>query len=189
MTSSTAGHRLLGGFVATGTVVVVCLVTVPPLPLALALGAGATALLAQASLSLAPARAPASRHPLEALMSEVERSRRYRRHCTLARVSGAAEDTGETRRTDEVWDIGGDLMLLMPETTRAGAELAVTRLVGERADGDLAIATFPDDALTVHGLLDAIRTHGPAPVVTPEEDVALPVPVEGAVAALGVEAG
>src|SRR5262245_51567003 len=105
-------HRVqrLVAYVATAIVVFVCLTAAPPLPLAVLLAAGASLLLARTALASVPppAPAPTPRHPLEAIIHEVERSRRYGRRCTLARVPGAAQAAnGDARRTDEAWDVGG----------------------------------------------------------------------------------
>jgi hypothetical protein len=105
-------------------------------------------------------RAPS---PASAIERELERCRRHGRSCSVARVAGAQghlRDLGaRVRRTDRVWAVGHDLVLLLPETERVGATRALTRLLdGVRLEVPVAVACFPQDALTAHALVDALRT-------------------------------
>lgn len=163
------GGHLLVAVVALAAAVLTCLVLAPRPLVSGALGVGAIVLLARASLAPATVEALPHRDPMEAVFDELDRSRRYDRRCTLARVAGGADHaSGLVRRTDDAWVEGHDLMVLMPETDRHGARLAVTRLVGEPAEEVAVIATFPDDALTARALLAAVRS--PVVAEAPREE-------------------
>lgn len=103
------------------------------------------------------------REPAPAIERELERCRRHGRSCSVARVAGAQghlRDIGtRVRRTDRVWAVGHDLVLLLPETDRAGATRAMARLLdGVRLEVPVTVACFPQDALTAHALIEVLRT-------------------------------
>lgn len=96
--------------------------------------------------------------PASAIAQEIERCRRYERTVTLVRVVAAGDSAPDIarrlRRTDQSWSVGKDLVVLLPETGRAGAARAIGRWC---SGARVAVAVFPEDALTVHGLIRAVR--------------------------------
>ena len=111
-------------------------------------------------------------HPGDVLDRELNRSRRHAHPLALLRVR-CSTDAGtrliaRLRTTDEAWWVRGDLVMLLPETDRTGAEEVANRareLVGSE---DVRVALFPDDGLTGHTLLQWLEE----PQVTPEESAA-----------------
>ena len=105
-----------------------------------------------------------------ALARELDRARRHRHPLTLIRIAssaarGNADVAGETdvrqvsaaspvRAADRLWADSDGLIALLPETDHDGAERAALRLLNSAgADGQIAIAIFPEDGLTRGALL------------------------------------
>ena len=64
------------------------------------------------------------------------------------------------RLVDRTWVDDGAVYLLLPETSRAGADSLIGRLQMVAADllpGDVRVATFPDDGLTSGALISAVH--------------------------------
>ncbi len=102
---------------------------------------------------------------------ELNRSRRYRHDLTLLWLGPRdhEEVIGEellttvqalTRDVDCSWIADGRMLVLLPESGRAGAEVLVSRLVDAEpellAQLEVRIAAFPEDGLTSGALLDAV---------------------------------
>ena len=103
---------------------------------------------------------------------ELERARRHNRPLVLARVvlssrpdkvtarQWAEEVRSRLRATDVAWIERDGLTLLLPEGSRSQARFAIARVTAalrHRANPQPArIAVFPDDEITLAGLLDAI---------------------------------
>lgn len=118
-------------------------------------------------------RRPAELDPAEAIDVELERSRRHGKQCSLVRLvgrgRGPAVTPDATRRTDVVWQVADDVLLLLPETGPQAAARCAQRLGPATAT---ATATFPDDALTAHGLVGIVlglRPGGAAPAPSAPE--------------------
>jgi hypothetical protein len=133
---------------------------------------------------------------------ELRRSRRSTRPMTLMRTLSlpgpetVADDEadarsrrlhGHLRLVDRTWVDDGNVYILLPETTRAGADSLLTRLqtvAPELLPGDIRLATFPDDGLTSGALISAV--HGaslsevPTPIRAPvaDEETLADEPVE-----------
>ncbi len=105
------------------------------------------------------------------VLEELERSRRYGHSCAVIRLAGAGGNRDGLRRdlrvrlrvTDRSWHDGTDAWVLLPECDRAGAERYFGRLaddipgVAALIDGSMvAVASFPEDALTSGGLMDVL---------------------------------
>ena len=94
---------------------------------------------------------------------ELARSRRHERPLAVVKVEakgeGAADQLRSTLRTTDRLVVDGDLYVLMPETTRAQAAVWLARsedvLTGL---GPVDVVAFPEDQLTVGGVLDALRS-------------------------------
>lgn len=161
----------------------------PPAGVA-ALVVGLTAVVTIAGLASADRRsstaAPAPEAPdlVPTLHRELERSRRQEQPLSVARLplvdSGVAGSAGaylaksvqaSLRTIDETLVDGGSLYLVLPGTDRVHAQLCVERLAATRptlfADADIRIGTFPDDGVTVAGIL--LVLDGAAPAASPED--------------------
>src|SRR5690606_33278865 len=68
------------------------------------------------------------------------------------------------RACDRAWRRRGTLAVMLVETDGTGARSAVQRIAQHVPLADIRLATFPDDTLTVEGLLD------PAPTATEVAD-------------------
>ena len=103
------------------------------------------------------------------LRRELYRSRRYERPLVIAAVRlsalngyrATARDELESRlrALDRVWEVEDHVVVLLPETDRAGAEHLLARLRGEVPGllpvPHVGVAAFPTDALTAADLLSA----------------------------------
>jgi hypothetical protein len=103
---------------------------------------------------------------------ELVRARRYERTFAIVRFAGAERDVGATqvrlldevsasaRRIDRVWVDGNDVLVLLPESTRAAAEALVAR-IRSRAPQDFglssSVACFPLDGLTARAVIAALQ--------------------------------
>ena len=149
------------------------------------LACGVVAVLAiLAGLGALPAQRP---DPLEwagldALRTELDRSRRHRRSFALLRLSlapGASTSAPTTsddaddqmlglvgaslRITDHAWRDGNDVIVLLPEAGRAtAADLAarLESLAPGRFARHVGIAVFPEDGLTSGALVDTLSRDG-----------------------------
>jgi hypothetical protein len=111
----------------------------------------------------------------EAVSLELARSRRFEHPMGLVRLpvspaDSALSDVAATelaaattrlvRVVDRVWTDGEDVFILLPHTTRAGAECLVERLRRPAALGEAAVgarcASYPEDALTEEVLVAAL---------------------------------
>lgn len=113
---------------------------------------------------------------------EVDRARRHEHPVALAKITvpgaAAADETARLieairpsgagragpRSADRFWRSGGSVYLLLPETTADGARSVVARAI--LADPSLIksawrVASFPEDALTVGALFEALGTRPP----------------------------
>ena len=108
---------------------------------------------------------------------ELRRARRSARPLTLLRIPtpGRATSEGpdaatvvrdigaELRLIDRTWVDGDSIYVMLPESSRAAAEVVVERLRGTSASSVIdaaGMATFPEDGLTSGALLAAV--HGTA---------------------------
>jgi lipopolysaccharide/colanic/teichoic acid biosynthesis glycosyltransferase len=103
------------------------------------------------------------------LAREFERSRRNSRTFVVARLAcapgglprGALRTLGAALRQSDVMGHGtGGTYLLMPETDRDDAKLAIKRLTAELPDVRAAIAEYPTDGITVGRLLEVLHDPG-----------------------------
>jgi hypothetical protein len=113
---------------------------------------------------------------------EVDRARRHEHAVAVAKITvprhSPVDETARLieairpsgagragpRSADRFWRSGGSVYLLLPETTAAGARTVVTRAI--RSDPALAdaawqVASFPEDAITVGALFEALGTRPP----------------------------
>jgi hypothetical protein len=104
------------------------------------------------------------------LATELYRSRRYQRPLTLASIgraglnghgeTAAGELSGMLRAIDRVFDLDDHVLILLPETDRAGAEQLLERIAtkepGLLPSSYVALAVFPEDALTGSALMAAV---------------------------------
>jgi hypothetical protein len=103
---------------------------------------------------------------------ELNRARRHSRPLTLARIPLADPPATQSKRleiegalpplraTDVTWLHRDQLMLLLPEADRARAQRCVDRVVealAEHASGDARLVAFPEDALTLEALREALK--------------------------------
>jgi hypothetical protein len=117
---------------------------------------------------------------LEALVAtELERSRRYERPLTLVHivplVGGGRDgrppaellDALRLRSTDQAWSTGAGLVVVAPETDADAVPLLCQRLRAEAVPTcRITSATFPDDGLTVRGLLARLVAEDETPTPT-----------------------
>jgi len=155
---------------------------------AMAVAAGALlAGLALVTFALQSAAAPRAGTAtlLTALGGELDRARRHRRHLALARLEPAAgvellEPVLETIRTsirgaDQAWPDGSGVVVLMPDTDRAGAEATLERaqhLLRDVHRGGIVV--FPEDGLTTGALLARLDSDRMPPVSMPGAIIDLP---------------
>lgn len=114
----------------------------------------------------------ADKDPWQVVRWELNRARRHSRPLTLARIPLAAPSATQPdrlvieaalpalRATDVTWLHRDQLMLLLPETDRASAQRCVDRVVealAGRACSDARLAAFPEDALTLEALREALK--------------------------------
>jgi hypothetical protein len=117
---------------------------------------------------------------------ELRRSRRNTRQMTLMRTlspltpdAQAQVDDPDARSrslhehlrlVDRTWVDDGGVYILLPETSRTGADSLVARLATiapELLPGDVRVATFPDDGLTSGALISAVHGASLSEVPTP----------------------
>jgi hypothetical protein len=116
---------------------------------------------------------------------ELRRSRRSTRPMTLMRTLSPltpavlADDDpdgrsrklhGHLRLVDRTWVDDGAVYILLPETSRTGADSLLSRLstvAPELLPGDVRVATFPDDGLTSGALISAVHGASLSEVPTP----------------------
>ncbi len=123
----------------------------------------------------APAHAPVSTDDLAAagwaeFHRELARARRFNGEFAVMRwpmrAEPAADDRseiitgieGRARRIDRVWVDGSDVLVLLPETSRAAAEVVLERIrsVPSLAEITPTMASFPQDGITSGALLAVI---------------------------------
>lgn len=134
---------------------------------------------------------PSAEATIGPMLEEIERSRRYGHSCSVIRLAGAGGGAGDELRadvrarlrvTDRSWHDGTDVWVLLPECDRGAAQAYLGRLashipaVAELVTGSLvAVAAFPEDALTSGGLMDVL--YGVAEEAAPNEALAPPAPI------------
>ncbi len=131
--------------------------------------------------------------PYDELRREMDRARRHERPFALARLRLAPRGASAAgnpawsplddaqppiRSTDRVWKSGRDLYLLMPETSKAGAEAIIARALAVHPEPstEWRVASFPGDGVTVGALfteLGAPAPHGED--LVPAEPLASPL--------------
>ena len=77
---------------------------------------------------------------------------------------------GHLRLVDRTWVDDGAVYILLPETSRTGADSLLSRLstvAPELLPGDVRVATFPDDGLTSGALISAVHGASLSEVPTP----------------------
>lgn len=152
-----AGVLLARGFVGV----------LPSRPVYLALGGvlAGTALLTLVIDNVA-VRVRAER-PEHTLIDELGRCRRYGRPLALVEVrcpeQVVLQVVARLRTSDRAWRERGALLLLLTETDRQGAVRFATRLGGLVPLGGVRVASFPEDAVTAHGLVGALSAPEPVP--------------------------
>lgn len=140
---------------------------------------------------------------------EVDRARRHEHAVSLAkitvpshsapdvtaRLTEAIHPTGAgragPRSADRFWRTGGSVYLLLPETTAEGARTVVRRAIHADptlATSDWQVASFPEDAITVGALFEALGTRPPRAEELPQPTGDEPETAD-AHAALGSGAG
>jgi hypothetical protein len=113
---------------------------------------------------------------------ELARARRYERTFAVVRFARPERDIGATqvrlldevsasaRRIDRVWVDGNDVLVLLPESTRAAAEALVARIrsrVPQDFELSSSVACFPLDGLTARAVIAALQGAEPGRVPTP----------------------
>jgi hypothetical protein len=134
---------------------------------------------------------------------EIDRARRHEHAVSVAKItvpsgSGvnstarlieAIQPTGAgragPRSADRFWRSGGSMYLLLPETTGEGARAVVSRAI--HADPALAdctwqVASFPEDAVTVGALFEALGTRPPRAEELPSSAGTIPASLDASVA-------
>jgi hypothetical protein len=132
---------------------------------------------------------------------EIDRSRRHDHAVALAKITTPGHSSEETallveairptgagragpRSADRFWRSGGSVYLLLPETTAAGARAVVTRAIHSDpllADSAWQVASFPEDAITVGALFEALGTRPPRAEELPTPVAEVPAPAEAPV--------
>lgn len=146
----------------------------PGRPVFVALG-GILGLSAVIGLTIDHVSVQASRQrPEHLLVEEVSRSRRFGHSLSLVAVHCPASSDhrliGRMRGTDRAWRQRNDLFVMLSETDVLGAAQFAQRIAGLVPFGAIRSATFPDDALTVDGLLDALHRLTPSPLVAVDSE-------------------
>ena len=101
------------------------------------------------------------RSPDHVLIDELHRSRRFGHPLSLVRVR--CDDTdgqrviARLRGTDRAWRQRGWLYVLLAETDGGGAAELVQRIVVDLPGVEAQRASFPDEALTIDGLIEVLR--------------------------------
>lgn len=155
---------------------------------ALVVGVGSIAIVAaMASVETAATAgslAPATVDLVERLALELERSRRHEQPLSVARLplvergeAGAAAQylarsvQASLRTIDETIAEGDSIYLILPGTDRESAELCVQRVAESRpglfTDSFIRYGTFPEDGVTVAGILQVLD--GSAPAAAPHD--------------------
>lgn len=135
-------------------------------------------------------------HRSDPLDQELQRSRRYERPLSLVRVRPRNGDVAQliglletmAREVDQVWAVGPDVVVLLPEADAQAAQAFVDRACDPFAGSlvrDATTASFPEDGLTRPALFAALNgqpgTRVEAPAVGPRPTpVPLPVRRSGA---------
>ena len=112
---------------------------------------------------------PKNGHDLEWLLDyELKQSARHRRFASLVMLSANGSSKkldsmleGVVRTSDPIFFLNDAIAVLMGETDRAGARKAVRRyheVIGEAADVQSAVASFPNDGKASEELIDIART-------------------------------
>lgn len=99
---------------------------------------------------------------LVTLGEELERARRRGYAVALVQVPGVRCDLEpDVRRLDRYWISRRGLHLVLPDTDRDGATLALDRLASTGIDVRRArVVVFPEDALTTVGMVEALEGVG-----------------------------
>ena len=107
------------------------------------------------------------------LTHEVSRARRYHRPLAFAFLRTGRAGPATVRAIDVAARVGSDVQIVaLPETTREGALGFIRRARPEQASAhDCRIAAFPDDAVTLAGILEHLL-NGEA------ETLAEPIPAQ-----------
>lgn len=107
--------------------------------------------------------------PEHVLIDEVGRSRRFGHSLTLVAVRCSTGTdhrlVGRMRSTDRAWRLRNELFIMLAETDEVGAARFGNRIGDLVPSGDVRMATFPSDALTVDGLFDALHPVDPRPLL------------------------
>ncbi|MEO6987991.1 MAG: hypothetical protein ABI239_05015, partial [Aquihabitans sp.] len=110
------------------------------------------------------------RAPDHVLVDEFHRSRRFDHPLSLVRVRcdefGGQRVIARLRGTDRAWRQRGWLYVLLPETDGEGADLLVSRISAVLPNAVTQRASFPDDAVTVDGLYEALRDRSTSEIST-----------------------
>lgn len=106
---------------------------------------------------------------------ELRRARRHRRALTLVRIPHRGSDAAAASRDlrdltdrigaglrliDRAWVDNGNIYVMLPESSRADASVAVERLMTldpNLSPDDVRVASFPDDGLTSGALIAAVH--------------------------------
>lgn len=160
-----AGFLLTRGFIGL----------VPGRPVFVLLGIGLTA-SAVIGLAIDHVEVRASRQrPEHALVEELNRSRRHGHALSVAALPCTDDDghrlVGRMRTTDRAWRRRRSMVVLLPETDAVGAARFVRRVTDLASGGNVRVATFPDDALTVDGLMAALHPPVRIPLVSVDHDL------------------
>jgi hypothetical protein len=130
-------------------------------------------------------RPPLRDSPWATLEREIDRSRRHRHTLALLRLSWPASDRAQRRKlsagvdalratvrsVDSVWVDHDGILVLLPESDRAGADGLLARVratsPGLVDAGEVRVASFPQDGLTANALRAAVRRARPIPTALP----------------------
>ena len=108
--------------------------------------------------------------PWDRVRAEIERSRRQNSSLVVARVplqrspvaeaeAGARRAGGVLRGSDAVWAEDRSIFLMLADTDRHSAFVGINRVVDELDEAQLEaplVASFPEDVLTLGGLIDQL---------------------------------
>lgn len=116
--------------------------------------------------------------PDHALVSELDRSRRYGHPLALVTVRieevAGLRVVSRLRATDRAWRAGASLVVLLTDTDHDGAVLFADRLSDLVPSDQISVAAFPEDAVTADGLFASLAPPEPRLLAGPSSPDAAP---------------